>query len=88
MSTTALFEFAEKAQAEATAAGITLPMTEAALDGCTWGDPKAKEGTTVTYCPSAASTGHAWLVTGDDGGGSGNTAAAAVERARANGVAV
>ena len=81
-----LFRFATAAHAEATAAGITLPMTGATMDGCTWGDPKAKEGTTVTYCPSAASTGHAWLITSEDGGGSGNTAAAAVERARANGV--
>lgn len=83
-----LFKFATAAHAEATAAGITLPMTQAEFRGCTWGDPNAREGTTVTYCPASASTGHAWLITGEDGGGSGNTAAAAVERARANGVAV
>jgi hypothetical protein len=83
-----LFEFAAAVHAEAVAAGITLPMTEAARRGCTWGDPTAKYGTTITYCPSAASTGHAWLITSEDGGGSGNTAAAAAERARANGVAV
>jgi hypothetical protein len=81
-----LFRFAAAAHAEATAAGITLPMTQATLLGCTWGDPKAREGTTVTYCPSATSTGHAWLITSEAGGGSGNTAAAAAERARANGV--
>lgn len=83
-----LIAFATKAHAEAVAVGITLPMTEATLRGCTWGDPTAKEGTTVTYCPASASTGHAWLITSEDGGGSGNTAAAAVERAKACGVAV
>jgi hypothetical protein len=81
-----LFKFAAAAHAEAAAAGITLPMTEAAFRGCTWGDPTAKDGTTITYCPASASTGYAWLITSEDGGGSGNTAAAAVERARANGV--
>jgi len=83
-----LIKFATAAHAEAAAAGITLPMTEATLDSCIWGHPKAEEGTTVTYCPSDASTGFAWLITSERGGGSGNTAAAAVERARAKGVAV
>ena len=83
-----LIAFATAAHAEAVAAGITLPMTQAEMRGCTWGDPTAKEGTTITYCPASASTGHAWLITSEDGGGSGNTAAAAVERAKARGVAV